>query len=178
MEIFFLYHEINNLEIQFWVENTLVASYSQAVIALKMCSKVTFSHRFDKNFWTVRNFWTRLEYFGKYTFGAWISTKILYFFEENRESYFRLNMAYHVTRNTDSNYLPMKGHKKGSLMIRSQIWLGNIFPISQDQRSRHQIFGKNDVGSQLYMSRNRFENVLKSDLRSPFSQKLLNGKEF
>ena len=33
MEIFFLYREINNLEIEFWVENTLVASYSRAVIA-------------------------------------------------------------------------------------------------------------------------------------------------
>jgi len=27
----------------------------------------------------------------------------------------------------------MEGHKKGSLTIRSQIWLGNIFPISRDQ---------------------------------------------
>jgi len=42
-------------------------------------------------------------------------------------------MADLVTRNTDSNYLPMKGHNKGSLTIRSQIWLGNIFPISRDQ---------------------------------------------
>jgi len=39
-------------------------------------------------------------------------------------------MAYLVTRNTDSNYLPMEGHKKVSLTISSQIWLGNIFPIS------------------------------------------------
>ena len=37
LEIFFLYHEISNLEIKFWVKNTLVASYSQAVIAKKMC---------------------------------------------------------------------------------------------------------------------------------------------
>jgi len=51
----------------------------------------------------------------------------LYFFEGNREIYFRLNMAYLVTRNTDSNYLPMEGQKKGSLTIRVQIWLGNIF---------------------------------------------------
>ena len=133
LEIFFLYHEINNLKIKFWVENTLVASYSQAVISLKMCSKATFSHRFDKNFWTVRNFWTWIECFGKYTFGAWISTQILYFFEGIQESYSHLNMSYRVTRNTDSNYVPMEGHKKGSLTIRSQIWLGNIFPISRDQ---------------------------------------------
>jgi len=31
--IFFLYREINNLKIKFWVKNTLVASYSQAVIS-------------------------------------------------------------------------------------------------------------------------------------------------
>ena len=37
LEIFFLYHEINNLEIKFWIKNTLVASYSRALIALKMC---------------------------------------------------------------------------------------------------------------------------------------------
>ena len=33
LEIFFLYHKINNLEIKFWEKNMLVASYSQAVIA-------------------------------------------------------------------------------------------------------------------------------------------------
>ena len=32
-EIFFLYREINNPEIKFWVKNMLVASYSRAVIA-------------------------------------------------------------------------------------------------------------------------------------------------
>ena len=32
-ENFFLYREINNLEIKFWVKNTLVASYSRAIIA-------------------------------------------------------------------------------------------------------------------------------------------------
>jgi len=42
-------------------------------------------------------------------------------------------MAFLVTRNMDSNYLPMVGHKKGSPMIRSQIWLVTIFPISRDQ---------------------------------------------
>ena len=34
--IFFLYREINNLEIKFLVKNMLVASYSRAVIALKI----------------------------------------------------------------------------------------------------------------------------------------------
>jgi len=143
-----------------------------------MCGKVTLVHRFDNNFSMVGNFWTRPKCFRKYTYGAWIWTQILYFFDGNGESYSRLNMAYLVTRNTDSNYLPMEGHKKGSLTIRSRIWLGNIFPISRDQWSRNQILGKNDVGSQLFMSCNRLENVLKSDLSSPFWQQLFNGKEF
>jgi len=33
LEIFFLYREINNLEIKFCVKKTLVASYSRDVIA-------------------------------------------------------------------------------------------------------------------------------------------------
>jgi len=33
MEMFFQYREINNLEIKFWVNKTLDASYSRAVIA-------------------------------------------------------------------------------------------------------------------------------------------------
>jgi len=143
-----------------------------------MRSKVTLGHRFDSNFWMARNFWTRPKCFRKCTFGAWIWTQILYFFEGNQKSYSLLTMAYLVTRNTDYNYLPMEGHKKGSLTIRSQIWLGNIFPISWDQWSRHRILGKNDVGSQLFMSCNHLENVLKSDLWSPFWQQLLNGKQF
>ena len=36
LEIYLLYHEINHLEIKFWVKNTLLASYSRALIALKM----------------------------------------------------------------------------------------------------------------------------------------------
>ena len=32
-EIFFLYREIDNPQIKFWVKNMLVASYSRAVIA-------------------------------------------------------------------------------------------------------------------------------------------------
>ena len=36
LEIFFLYREINNLEIIFLVKNMLVVIYSRAVIALKM----------------------------------------------------------------------------------------------------------------------------------------------
>ena len=37
LEIFFLYPEINNLEIKFWVKKMFVASYSRHVIALEMC---------------------------------------------------------------------------------------------------------------------------------------------
>ena len=36
LEIFFLYQEINNLEIKYWVKKMLVASYSRAIIAEKM----------------------------------------------------------------------------------------------------------------------------------------------
>ena len=37
LEIFSLHHEINHLEIKFWVKDTLMASYSGALIASKMC---------------------------------------------------------------------------------------------------------------------------------------------
>jgi len=33
LEIFFLYQEINNLEIKYWVKKTLVPSYYRAIIA-------------------------------------------------------------------------------------------------------------------------------------------------
>ena len=48
----------------------LVANYSRAVIAKKMCWNVTFGHRFDKNFRKARNFWMPPECFRKYTFRA------------------------------------------------------------------------------------------------------------
>ena len=113
-------------------KNTIMASYSRAIIAKKMCWKVTFGHRFDNNFLTVRNFWVRPECLRKYTFRAWIWIEILYFFDGNQGSYSPLNTSYRVTWNTDSNHVPMEGRKNGSLMIRSRIWLGNIFPISRD----------------------------------------------
>ena len=55
------------------------------------------------------------------------------FFNENQEGYCPLNMSHQVTRNLDSYYVPMEGHKNGSLTIRSRIWLGIFFPISRDQ---------------------------------------------
>ena len=70
LEMFVLYHMTNNLEIKFWVQYTLVATNCRAVITRKMCKKLTFGHRFDNNFRMVRNFWIRLECFGKYTFEA------------------------------------------------------------------------------------------------------------
>ena len=76
----FLYRVINHVKIKFLGKNKLVACYSQAVIAWKLCWKVTFNHRFDNNFWTVRNFWTSPKCFRKYTFRAWIWTEIVFFF--------------------------------------------------------------------------------------------------
>ena len=142
MEIFFLYREINHLDIKFKEKNTLVASYSRAVIAWKMCWKVTFGHRFDNNFRKARNFWMPPECFRKYTFRAWIWTQIFHYFDGNQECYCPLNMSYRVTRKTDSNYVPMQGSKNGSLTIRSWIRLWNICPISRDQSSRNKIFCK------------------------------------
>ena len=135
-----------------------------------MCWKVTFSHRFDKNFWMVRNFWKRPECFRKYAFGAWIWAQIFYFFDRNRECYCPLNMSHRVTRNMDSTYVRMEGRKNGSPMICSRILLGNYIPMSWDQSSRNQILGKKYVSGKLFMSCNRLENVFKSDLRSPFRQ--------
>ena len=73
------------------------------------------------------------ERFRKYTFEAWTWTQILYIFDENQESYCRLNQSHRVTRNMDSNYVPVEGSSNGSLTICTRIWLGNIFPISRDQ---------------------------------------------
>ena len=132
-EIFFLYREINNPQIKFWVKNMLVASYSRAVIASNMCWKVTFGHHFDNNFCTVRNFWTWPECFTKHTFGVWIWTQPFYFFDWNRDFYRPLNMSHRGTRNKDSSYVQMEGFKNWRLLICPQICQGNIFPISWDQ---------------------------------------------
>ena len=142
LEIFFLYRVINHLETKFWAKYTLVASNFRLVIVQKMCWKVTSGHRFDNNFWTVRNFWMRPERFRKYTFRTWIWTQILHYFDKNQDCYCPLKMSYRVTRKTDSNYVPMQGSKTGSLTIRSWIWLGNIFPISRYQSSGNKILCK------------------------------------
>ena len=67
---------------------------------------------------------------------------ILYFFDENRESYCRLYLSQRVTRNMDSNYEPIDGRKNGSLTFCSRIWLGNIYSISWDHSPQNQILGK------------------------------------
>ena len=85
-------------------------------------------------------------------------------------SNYHLNHPHRVFINSESNYVPMDGRKNGSLTIRTQIWQGNIFPVSQDQSSRNKILGKKYVCDMLFTSRNRIENVLKSDLQSPFRQ--------
>ena len=87
-------------------------------------------------------------------------------------------MSHRDTRNKDSSYVPIEGRKNSSLTISTRFWLGNIFPISQDQCSRNQILRKKYVRGTLFTSSNHLENTLKSDLRSPFRQELLNGKEF
>ena len=79
-------------------------------------------------------------------------------------------MAHRVTCNMDSNYGPKEGRRNGSLMIRSQIWLVNIFPITHYQSSQNKILGKKYVSGYLFTSRNRLEIVFKRDLRSPFRQ--------
>ena len=79
-------------------------------------------------------------------------------------------MSHRVTQNTDSTYVPMEGRKNGSLMILPRICQGNIFPILWDESSQIKILGKKYVSGKLFMSNNRLENVLKSDLRSPFRQ--------
>ena len=145
LEIFFLYHEDNHLRINFWVINTLVGSHSRDLIAWKMCWIVTFSHLFSHKFWTVRNSKRRSECFRKYTFWDGIRTKILYFFDGNRESYCCLYSAWHVTWNMDSNYDPIDGRKNGSLMFFSQMWLRNFFSISREHSSQNQILGKKYV---------------------------------
>ena len=74
--------------------------------------------------------------------------------------------------------MPMEGRKNCSLTISTRFWLGNIFPISQDQCSQNQILRKRYVSDKLFRSSNHLENMLKSDLRSPFRQELVNGKDF
>ena len=54
-EIFFQYREIAHLKTKFWVKNTLLVNYSRALIAVKMCWKLTFEHFFDNKFWMLRN---------------------------------------------------------------------------------------------------------------------------
>ena len=143
-----------------------------------MCWIVTFGHHLNNNFWTVRNFCTRPECFRKYTVWGWIWTQILHVFGWNRESYCPLNMSHRDTLNKDSSYVPMVGRKNCSLTISTRFWLGNIFAISRDQCSRNQILCKKYVSGTLFTSSNHLENMLKSDLRSPFRQELLNGKDF
>ena len=36
-KVFIQYREMNHLKVKFWKEDTLVASYSRALIALEMC---------------------------------------------------------------------------------------------------------------------------------------------
>ena len=136
-----------------------MACHSRALIALKMCWNVTFGHRFNHKFWTVRNSFRQPECCRKYTFSYWIWTQILYFFDGNRERYCRLYFAQQVTRNMDSNYDPIDGRKNGNLMFCSRIWLRNIFSISWEHSSQNEILGQKYVSGKLLMSLNRFQNA-------------------
>ena len=120
----------------------------------------------------------RLNCFKKFTFKASFWTQILYFYEGNQESYSCLYLAQQVTQNMDSDNESIEGHKSGSLTFCSRIWVGNIFPMSQHQSSQNLVLGKKFVGGKLFTSLDRFENVLKSDLRSPFQPYVLNVKGF
>ena len=124
------------------------------------------------------DFLARPKCFRKYTFGAWIWTQILYFFDWTQEIHRPLNMSRRGTQNKDSSYVPMEGRKNCSLTISTRFRLGNIFPLSRDQCSRNRILRKKYVSGKLYTSSNHLENTLKSDLRSPFRQELVNSKDF
>ena len=79
-------------------------------------------------------------------------------------------MPYRVTRNLDSNYVPIEGHKNESLMFFLQIWFQNIKPIPHEHCTQNQTFGKKYVSGKLFTRLNRYEIVLKRDLWSPFRQ--------
>ena len=133
LEIFFQYREINHLEIKFWVKNTLLASYSRALIAYKMCWKVPSVTISTKTFEWKGIFGCGLNVLGSTHTVLEFEHKICILFDGNQNSYFHLNMSHRVSRKTESNYVPMNSRKNGSLTILSRIWLGNIFPISRDQ---------------------------------------------
>ena len=108
-------------------KSTLVACYSRALFALEMCWNVNFAHRFGYNFWTVRNYKLRVESFRKWTFQGWIWLEILTFFDKNKRGYCRLNIVHRVTRNSESNYMPINVCKNGCLTFCSSYWYSKYF---------------------------------------------------
>jgi len=78
----------------------------------------------------------------------------------------------------DSNNEPIERRKSGSLTFCSRILVGNIFPISQGQLSQNQVLGIKYIAGKPFTILDLFENVLKSDLWSPFQPYVLNDKEF
>ena len=74
--------------------------------------------------------------------------------------------------------MPMEGRKNCILTISTRFWLENIFPILREQCSRNHILRKKYVIGKLFTSSNHLENTLKSDIRSPFRQSHVSGKEF
>ena len=105
-----------------------------------------------------------------------LKTKFVFFRRKSREllSFVFGPSSYLKYRFQLSAY---RRRKNGCLTFCSQIRIRNIFSISLDQSSQNLIVGKKYV-SGLFTSHNRFQNVQKSDLQSPFRQQLLNGEEF
>ena len=88
---------------------------------------------FDNYFRKVWNFKHVLNFLERKDSKLEFEHKFCIFFVGNQESYCRLNQSHQVTQNKDSNYVLMERRKNGSLTIRTRIWLGNIFHISQDR---------------------------------------------
>ena len=55
-----------------------------------------------------------------------LNTNVL-FVGGNQESKCHFNLSHRVTRNMDSNYLPIEGSKTRGLTIRKRVWLEIFF---------------------------------------------------
>ena len=132
---------------------------------------VTFDHRFDNNLWMAWILCCRLNVLESRHSGLEFGHKFRIFLIKNQEIYCRFNVVLQVTRNSDSNYVPIEGRTNGNLMFCSRNWIWNIFPISWDQSSQYQIFFKKNTLMACY-SRTiiALEILLKCDLQSPFRQ--------
>ena len=67
------------------------------------------------------------------------------FFDVNRESYFRLNDAQRVTRNTDSNYVPTDGQKNQVLRLAREFHLEKFFLFHEIDNLEIKFWAKNTL---------------------------------